>query len=184
MFDTDAFVSECIACLDESEPRRAVRELLTRTMADACAVADRLRPEVAGITMLHHSPALTIIDVVWAPGMRIFAHDHRMWAAIGIYAGKEDNAFFRRPQSGAAGLVESGGKLLDTGDAALLGADTIHAVSNPSAGATGAIHVYGGDFVNAPRSRWLPPDLEEEPYDSAQTTDVFAKANAEWGSTS
>ena len=28
--------------------------------------------------------------------MDIYPHDHRMWAAIGIYAGEEDNAIYRR----------------------------------------------------------------------------------------
>ena len=39
---------------------------------------------------------LTVLHVVWAPRMTIYPHDHRMWAAIGIYAGQEDNSFFRR----------------------------------------------------------------------------------------
>ena len=30
----------------------------------------------------------------------------------------------------------------------------------------GAIHVYGGDFINQPRSQWGPGPLEERPYDT------------------
>ena len=45
--------------------------------------------------------------------MRLYPHDHRMWAAIGIYQGREDNAFYRRPGPEARTLLESGGKTLD-----------------------------------------------------------------------
>jgi predicted metal-dependent enzyme (double-stranded beta helix superfamily) len=182
MFDLDDFTAACVACLDEDEPRRAIRELLARTVAEPEAVADRLRPETAGITPLYHSPELTVLDVVWAPKMHIFAHDHRMWAAISIYAGREDNAFFRRPPDRGAGLVASGGKQLDTGDVTLLGADTIHVVTNPTDRATGAIHVYGGDFFNQPRSQWLPPANVEEPWDTNLVHELFARENAEWKS--
>ena len=42
---------------------------------------------------------------------------------------------------------------------------SIHAVTNPERRLTGAIHVYGGDFVNQPRSQWGPGPREERPYD-------------------
>jgi predicted metal-dependent enzyme (double-stranded beta helix superfamily) len=180
MFDVDAFLTECVACLDETDPRRAIRELLTRTMSRPEELADRFRPETAGITKLYQSPRLTVLNVVWAPKMRLYAHDHRMWASIAIYAGREDNEFFRRPAGGAAGLVESGRKRLDVGDVTLLGDDTIHAVTNPKDVATAAIHVYGGDFFNQPRSQWRPPQRVEEPYDMVAVSDVFKRANDEW----
>ena len=46
--------------------------------------------------------------VVWAPGMRIRPHDHLMWAAIGLYAGQEDNTFYRRADGH---MVPAGGPL-------------------------------------------------------------------------
>ena len=182
MFDLDEFTAACVACLDDNEPRLAIRELLTRTVAEPEPVADRLRPETAGITLLYHSPELTVIDVVWAPKMHIFAHDHRMWAAIAIYAGREDNEFFRRPPDRGAGLVASGGKQLVTGDVTLLGESTVHVVTNPTSGPTGAIHVYGGDFVNQERSQWLPPANVEEPYDGNRVHNLFAQENRAWKS--
>ena len=37
--------------------------------------------------------------------MAIYPHEHRMWAVIGLYGGREDNTFYRRsPQ----GLVVAG----------------------------------------------------------------------------
>ena len=107
------------------------------------------------------------------------ADDHRMWACVGIYSGRELNELYRRPAHGA-GLVRSGEKRLDEGDVLLLGADTVHAVTNPVDAPTGAIHVYGGDFVAQPRNQWLEPDLVEEPYDLDLVTQEFAAANAAW----
>ena len=46
----------------------------------------------------------------------------------------------------------------------VLGTQTIHAVANPTGRLAGAIHVYGGDFVNQPRSQWGPGDLVERPF--------------------
>jgi predicted metal-dependent enzyme (double-stranded beta helix superfamily) len=61
-----------------------------------------------------------------------------------------------------------------------LGADTVHSVDNPTGRFTGAIHVYGGDFVNQPRSQWDPESLVEQPYDLEQGLRVFAEANQAW----
>jgi predicted metal-dependent enzyme (double-stranded beta helix superfamily) len=134
-----------------------------------------------GIEVLYNAPSLTVLNVVWAPKMSIYPHEHRMWAAIGIYGGAEDNTLFRRtPQ----GIVRSGTKELRDGDVFLLGADAIHSVDNPVTRFTGAIHIYGGDFLNQPRSQWDPATLTEEPYDRAQVDAVFARANAAWAAES
>ena len=148
-------------------------------MSDPASVRTALRSEQAGITFLHRADELTILHVVWAPGMRLFPHDHRMWACIGIHDGREDNQFFRRSEQGS-GLVDSGGKRLDETDVVLLGDDTVHSVTNPLRVPTGAIHVYGGDFVAQPRSQWVPPALTEQPYDVDVVNRVFAEANDAW----
>jgi predicted metal-dependent enzyme (double-stranded beta helix superfamily) len=180
MFDLDEFLTECQRALNETEPRRAIREVLTRAVDRPDDVAAALRPSEGGISLVHHAPDLTVLHVVWAPGMRLFPHDHRMWAAIGIYAGQEDNTFYRRSAPGERTLTESGGKELAVGDVLVLGDDAIHAVANPKAHLTGAIHVYGGDFVNQPRSQWGPGPREERPYDMTVVNEQFAEANRAW----
>jgi predicted metal-dependent enzyme (double-stranded beta helix superfamily) len=112
--------------------------------------------------------------------MVLFPHDHRMWAAIGIYAGREDNTFFRRSDVDAPRLVDSGAKQLSVGDVLVLGADTIHAVANSQDQLTGALHVYGGDFVNEPRSQWGPGARTERPFDLEIVRGQFADANRAW----
>lgn len=178
MFDLDELIADLRRARAEDEPRRAIREVLDRALARPGEVADALDPTESGLTLLHHADDLTVLHVVWAPSMSIYPHDHRMWAAIGIYAGREDNAFYRREAPGARTLTESGGTRLDTGDTVVLGDDAIHSVTNPLRTLTGAIHVYGGDFVNQPRSRWGPGPREERPYDMEDSMRQFAEANA------
>lgn len=175
MFDLDTFIDECQSALAETEPRRAIRETLTRAISDSTQVADALEHHHAGITLLHNTDTLTVLNVVWGPGMRLMPHDHRMWACIGIYAGQEDNAFFRRDRGR---ILDSGGKELRERDVLLLGDDVIHSVTNPLGQYTGAIHVYGGDFVKQPRSQWDPDTRVEQPFDMAHLLDIFEKSNA------
>jgi predicted metal-dependent enzyme (double-stranded beta helix superfamily) len=178
MFDIDTFVAQCRAALRESSPESAVRELVERTVAQPSAVERALgAPVAAGFTALHRSPELTVLNVVWSPGLAIYPHDHRMWAVIGLYGGREDNTFYRRSPEG---LVVAGAKALEARDAALLGKSIVHAVTNPLRAFTGAIHVYGGDFFATPRSEWTPDTLEERPYDVEHTRRLFADANDRW----
>ena len=179
-FDLDRFLAESVDAAAETDSRRAIRELLQRAMAEPGAVAAAMRPEKGGFSLLHHSPDLTVLHVVWAPGMRIYPHNHEMWATIGIYGGQEDNTFYRRAEADRSTLVESGGKEMREGDVVTLGADTIHAVANPTAQLTGAIHIYGGDFVNEPRRQWGPGPLTERPYDVAEAQRQFSEANEAW----
>ena len=180
MFDLDAFLDDCQRAGREAQPRLAVRDVVQRAVARPAEVGDVLAPTEAGLTLLHHADDLTVLHVVWAPGMSIYPHNHEMWAVIGIYAGQEDNAFYRRSAPGASTLVETGGKQLVERDVVVLGDDTIHGVTNPRDRLTGAIHVYGGDFVNQPRSQWAPGPEEERPFDMDDARRQFAEANAAW----
>ena len=159
MFDVDEFVEECRGALQESEPRLAVRDLLERTVARGDEIAAALPYRRGELRPLYRSPELTVLNVVWAPGMLLYPHDHRMWAAIGIFRGREDNTLYRR--SGDE-ITRSGSKQLDEGDVLLLGDDAVHAVENPLAECTSAIHVYGGDFFDREMSQWDPTTLEPQ----------------------
>ena len=177
MFDIDTLVASCHDALTEPEPRRAAREILLGTVRRAAQVAAVLGRPAGGLDVLYNSAELTVLNVVWAPCMSIYPHDHRMWAVIGIYGGAEDNTLYRR---GPDGIVKAGTRQLRERDVFSLGADAIHAVDNPVRRLTGAIHVYGGDFVHQPRSQWDPDSLTEQPYDPVQVRRLFAQANAAW----
>jgi predicted metal-dependent enzyme (double-stranded beta helix superfamily) len=174
-FQLETFVDDCHRALAEATPQLAIREVLDRALSQPEEVVRALgEPNAAAITPLHHSPELTILNVVWAPRMSIYPHNHQMWALIGLYGGSEDNTFYRR---GPAGLSVVSGKQLATKETAALGSTVIHSVSNPLDRFTGAIHIYGGDFFAVSRSEWDPDTLEERPYDIERAKRVFVEAN-------
>src|SRR5262245_21522185 len=63
-FDVDELISGCTTALADPEPRRAVREVLAEAMEAPGEVADSLRPDTGGITLLHQTPELSILHVV------------------------------------------------------------------------------------------------------------------------
>jgi predicted metal-dependent enzyme (double-stranded beta helix superfamily) len=177
MFDIDEFVNDCLAARRTIEPRILVHDVLARAVSKPAKIAEALQPDESGMSLLHHSPELTILHGVFAPRMSFYPHDHRMWAVIGIYAGREDNRFYRRTAPGTRTLEEVGGKSLTTGSVLILGERAIHAVANPLDRLTAAIHIYGGDFVNTAKSQWGPGPQVERPYDLDETHRQFASAN-------
>jgi len=175
MFETETFIHDCCKGLREQNPHAAVRELVARAVSQPLQVVKSLgEPRVSGIQPLYRSDSLTILNVLWGPGMTLYPHDHRMWAVIGIYSGREDNAFYRRSENG---LAAHGGKTLNLKDTLPLGEQVIHAVTNPLDQITAAIHVYGGDFFATPRSEWDAKTYREQPYSVEDTLRAFEEAN-------
>lgn len=175
MFHTENFIEECRRALGETNAHAAVREVVARAIADPQAVVAGLgEPKRAGAQTLYRSDDLTVINFTWGPRMSLPPHDHRMWAVIGLYGGREDNTFYRRsPQ----GLLRSGGKELEAREACPLGSAVIHSVINPLDKITAAIHVYGGDYFRVPRSQWDEDTLEERSFDVEYIMGLFEKSN-------
>lgn len=175
MFDRDRFVEDCLAARQEDSSHKAINELVLKAMRDPLAVRDGLgvAPK-SGIDPLYVSDQLTIINVIWKPGMTLMPHNHNMWAVIGVYSGREDNIFWRRIKDAPDGRIEAAGaKALSTGDVTPLGKDIIHSVTNPIQRPTGAIHVYGGNFFEHERSEWDAEHLTERAYDIEKAKALF-----------
>jgi predicted metal-dependent enzyme (double-stranded beta helix superfamily) len=176
MFSIDRFVEECRAALGEGAPQSAIKELTRRAVSSPAQVAREVGPpEAAGLFPLYRSDELTILNVVWAPDMTLYPHDHRMWAVIGVYEGCEDNAFFKRT---AQGVAPAARKRLEAGDAVALGEPAIHAVTNPLGRFTCALQIYSGDFFGVARSEFDPLTLQERPFDVERARRVFSEAAA------
>ena len=167
----DDLLADLTAAAGEATPLLAVRAVLQRAVSspawlqEALPAADR-----AELVPLLVSPDVSVFKAVWASGMSVPPHDHRLWGAIAVYAGREDNEYFRRHDEG---IEVVNGRTLAVGDVALMGDDLIHAVAAPVW--TGAIHVYGGDFLAKERSMWV--DGVEEPSDGKRTQAIFEAAN-------
>jgi predicted metal-dependent enzyme (double-stranded beta helix superfamily) len=179
MLNLDRFFADCQAAVAAESSHRLVKDVVARAVSDPGGVIAALgEPERAGINVIFRAPNLTILNLIWGPGMTIMPHDHRMWAVIGIYTGREDNMFWRRlPADAGRDIEAAGAKSLCRGDCAPLGSDIIHSVTNPIQRLTGAIHVYGGDFVTQERSEWDPESLHERPYDVAKARKLFEDSN-------
>lgn len=180
MLDLERFVQDCRDARREDPSHKPVREIMASAFADPRGVLAAVgEPDRAGVYKLHHSDDLTIINVVWGPHMTLMPHDHRMWAIIGIYTGREDNIFWRRIADDGQGRIEAAGaKAMCEGDVTPLGRDIVHSVTNPVRRLTGAIHVYGGDFFAEPRSEWDPETLVEQSYDIDKNMRLFEESNA------
>jgi predicted metal-dependent enzyme (double-stranded beta helix superfamily) len=181
MFESDRFIEDCRQGLEEQNPHAAVREIVTKVVSEPGWILKSLgEPRLSGLQTLYRSDTLTILNVLWGPGMTLYPHDHRMWAVIGIYSGREENLFYHRSESG---LVARGAKTLNPKESLPLGEAVIHAVTNPLDRITAAIHVYGGDFFAVRRSEWDPQTLQERPFDLEHAKAVFAEANKRLAST-
>ena len=152
-----------------------MREVVVEAVSDPVAIVNALgEPTEAGFSPLYHSDDLTILNFAWAPLMTLMPHNHNMWAVIGIYGGREDNIFWRKTGDT---LEAAGAEALSTKDAAPLGKDIVHSVTNPIEKITAALHVYGGDFFAPGRSEWDPETLEERPFDVESARRMFREAN-------
>ncbi|TMB01325.1 MAG: hypothetical protein E6J64_19495, partial [Deltaproteobacteria bacterium] len=81
MFELDQFIADCRAALTSDAPHKAVREVVARAVSEPAAVLRALgEPRRAELRKLYCSGELTVLNVVWAPGMTLLPHDHRMWA--------------------------------------------------------------------------------------------------------
>ena len=81
----DHFISDCRAAVTGPSPELAIKQILERTVSSPSDVETPLGTLREGaVVTLHHDRDLTILNVVWTPGMAVFPHDHQMWALIGL----------------------------------------------------------------------------------------------------
>ena len=174
-FDVERLLEDCRRARTSGDPQAAVHEVLARELANPGAVLRGLgAPAKGGIRTLYRSADLTVLNIIWSPLMQLLPHEHRMWSVIGIYAGREDNIFWRRQGSAVAAAQAAA---VSAGETVSLAADVIHSVANPIEKFTGAIHVYGGDFFATARSEWDPETLAERRWNIQEAMQIFKESN-------
>jgi predicted metal-dependent enzyme (double-stranded beta helix superfamily) len=173
-FELERFIDDIKRAQQEGDGQRAVQEVLARAVSEPEAILHGLgAPTEAGIHTLYNDANLTILNVVWAPLMLLLPHNHKMWASIGIYTGREDNITWKRQGS----LIEADGAAsLSEKEVFSLPDTAIHSVTNPIGRLTGAIHIYGGDFFAKGRSEWDAESLHERPFDLESARRSFQDA--------
>ena len=141
MFNLGIFVEDCRAAAEQDPAHLAVSEIMERAFADPAAVTAGL-----GSTPTESR----IVPIYKSSDLTIMPHNHEMWAVIGVSGGREDNIFWRRVKGAPDGRIEAAGA---------------------KAPSTGAIHVYGGPFVE--RSERVAEYLTEQAYDMAKAKGRF-----------
>jgi len=179
MFDPERFIADCRS-VNAAQGSAGVLDLVARAVSTPADIMNAFgEPRRAGVQVLHRSGELTVLNLTWGPWMCQIPHNHAMWAVIGIYTGREDNIFWRRPAGAPARRIEAAGaRAICGGEAVPLGRDIIHSVLNPIKRLTGAIHVYGGDFFGVPRSEWDPETLVERSWNLEDSKRLFLQAEA------
>ena len=136
-----------------------------------------VKRDMAELGVLHASSELTIMKAIWSPGMKLPPHNHRIWNAIGGLRRDRGEPLLPARRRRHRGV---GGKDLAAGDVTQLGRDIIHSVINPRPHEyTGAIHIYGGDFMHEPRSVWPGDPPPEEPATGETMQGYFERVNEE-----
>lgn len=175
MFDLDDFVGRCREAVREPDPVPAVREAVDAALTDRAAIRSALPAERAELEVLYAGADVTVVKVVWAPRMSFPTHDHLTWACIGMYGGAERNRLYHLADDEP---VASGGFELVEGGVGTMDAQAVHSVLNPRRHEfAAAIHVYGGGFVELPRSNWLGDPPVRTPASVEYSQQVFAAAN-------
>ncbi len=166
MVDLDAFVATCAGVLGEADAGARVASAMRPLVADPAGLAealDRRRTAPTGPVVVHRSDDLTVIGLDVAAGFVSPAHDHRLWAVVGVFVGAEDNVFYRRTPDG---VEETGRAVLATGECLALPDDAVHRIANSGADTMRALHVYGGDLFATARSQWDDDSGVERPFGS------------------
>lgn len=165
MFELPRFIADLRRAATEPDPAAAIRRMMAAALAEPAAVAAGLPDGPEDEVLLHADDAVTLYDVRLAPGMLYPAHEHGMAAVIGLYRGREVNVFYRET---AAGTVdEAARREVGAGEVLPLGRDVIHAVANPDATRSGALHAYLGDLTRVDRRLWPAPDSAAVPFTEA-----------------
>ena len=178
MFNLDNFIENCESAVTNNETHLEIKEIVEKAVSDPESLMKAVgEPSKTGASPIFSSSKLTIVNVVWAPWVTIYPHNHNIWAVIGIYSGREDNIFWRRINEDKQGRIEAAGaRSLCLGDVTPLGPDIIHSVNNPIPRNSGAIHIYGGDFFHVEnRSEWDPEDLTEHEYNAENVKNVLER---------
>lgn len=153
-----------------------MRDVLAAAIADWNGAPDWIGPLTAGdFAVLYQDDDLTIMNILWPPGVITEPHNHKSWAVIGIYLGREDNLLWQRDGDGISSV---GALTLAAGDTHVMDVDAIHSAFNPSQSMTGAIHIYQGDFLDTEKSEWDPITHQERPRLMAEKFAQFKSGRA------
>lgn len=146
----DTLIATCSDPPSGPEPMDTVREIVAGYDLAGLAETVQARPEPWFFSV---GPSLTVFATASRPASGSAPHDHGLWAVIACLAGREGS---RRYDVAAGRLVETGIGEIHTGEVHALPAEAVHAVFNCWVEPNLVLHLYGGDFLGAPKRVWDP----------------------------
>ncbi len=146
----DALIATCSDAAASPEPIEAVREIVAGYDLTGLTETIQGRPEP---WFFSAGPSLTVFATAGRPGSGSAPHDHALWAVIACLAGREGS---RRYDVTDGRLRETGIGEIHTGEVHALPAEAVHAVFNCWSEPNLVLHLYGGDFLSAPKRVWNP----------------------------
>jgi predicted metal-dependent enzyme (double-stranded beta helix superfamily) len=151
--------------LDELRHGAAHNDFGALQAAVARAVAGPPFPADTGKTqILYNGPGLMVLHALIGGNYISPPHDHRTWAVIGVYAGQEDNTFYRLVGDYRR-LEPNGARSLRERDVLMLDPNMIHSITNPRVDALMELHIYGLNIFEIERSAWDPVTGMERPFE-------------------
>jgi predicted metal-dependent enzyme (double-stranded beta helix superfamily) len=171
----EELIEGCRGAVTTQDPVTAVMEVLgaflhQRNLEHQLGTADRSTYDA-----LYRGNDLLVLHGVVPPTPKpVDPHDHRMWAVVGVYHGREDNQLFARTDDAALEPTERFS--LSAGELRPLDPSTVHSVQASGGGYLGAVHVYGGDLFGTPRSTWR--NGVERPTDESALPAFFRSVRA------
>lgn len=167
-FDFDAFVAGCKAVRELPDAPAKIADLVGRAIADPDAIEQAVQRRRDGqrqgdmIELLISDDDLTIYQVSLPAHLFGVPHDHAGWAVVGVYRGQEAfNVYEERD----GGLVQVDRRVLRAPSVDILEPDLIHDIDNPTAGASGSIHVYSNRHFDMPGRRiWRDGSAAPDPF--------------------
>jgi predicted metal-dependent enzyme (double-stranded beta helix superfamily) len=175
VLDVERLIKDCIDAAGKPDAQQQITGLLQRALQDpAAALAALGRPNRSGFEPVYRSSTLTILNAGLAPGLQLAPHNHAMYAVTGVYSGRERHKLWQRN----GGTIQAmGERELSAGQVMSYDANAVHSLENPADQFAGAIHIYGGDFLAAARTRWHPETLQGETIDGVSERLMFEEIN-------
>lgn len=149
-FDLDDLVTRLRTAAKGDDPRAAIKKILEDAVKDPQHVSDGIPTFEDNDTILFEDDTVSIWHCRFMPGYSVPAHDHQMFATIGVYQGAERNDFFENDPNG--GIRRSSEVELSAGQVLAIGRSAIHAVGCASEEPCCGIHVYLGSLTTVDRS--------------------------------
>lgn len=148
-FNLNQLLDELRVAAVGADAESAVYSLLKHAMQHTDRVLKGMPDFEDNDTILFEDEAVSIWHCRFDPGYTVPAHDHQMFAIIGIYQGTEKNELYKQLADGQ--LAKEKEIILNGGDVLQIAASDIHAVSCVGEVPCCGVHVYLGCLTTVDR---------------------------------